>query len=305
MKQRFREDTTGTLRASPQEGPPITAATIELFKPDGSVLQASDTATLPTVSTSTGAAAGEPVGEKSINVSSTTGIVPGGKYWLGTVGEDSLQQVVATKVVSPTVFEIAEGLTHRLEEGDSVLGSELTYTLTTTHTADRDENYRAVWTYTVGTQTYTASQLFDVVAWVFALALGPTMLRRHIPDSVRRQAPGVTLQDAVLESEAKIMRELRRNQFRPDRVRDMDQFTWLGVLGVKEQYQERQSMIDPDILPTLEDTRSQWRMEFDRIMASGLSWYDQDEDLSVDSTGDSLSEIGEEGTVRALYAVLG
>lgn len=40
---------------------------------------------------------------------------------------------------------------------------ELTYTLTTAHTATRDENYVAEWSYVVSTVTYKETTLFDVV----------------------------------------------------------------------------------------------------------------------------------------------
>jgi hypothetical protein len=39
----------------------------------------------------------------------------------------------------------------------------MTYSLTATHTADNDVNYKAVWTYVVSGTTYYQTQLFDVV----------------------------------------------------------------------------------------------------------------------------------------------
>lgn len=40
---------------------------------------------------------------------------------------------------------------------------EMTYSLTTTHTATRDLNYKALWSYVVSGTTYQETQLFDVV----------------------------------------------------------------------------------------------------------------------------------------------
>lgn len=40
---------------------------------------------------------------------------------------------------------------------------EMTYALTTDHTADADLNYKAVWEYVVNGETYYESQLFDIV----------------------------------------------------------------------------------------------------------------------------------------------
>lgn len=303
MKQRFRQSTAATLRASPQEGPPITSATVEIFEPGGGTLQASTAAVIPTVATAINNASGYSVGTKTLILDDTTGIAADGLYWVGTVGTDSVHQVNVRTIDSATQVQLAEGLSNPVDDDEEFLGSELTYTLTTTHTATLDSNYRVVWTYTVGTQTYIATQLFDVVAQPFALALGPAMLRRYLPDAVRRQAPGLSLQELIRESEAKIIRELRRRDIKPDRVRDMDQFTYLGVLGAREIWQNRQLAVDPDILPSLEKTEEQWNMEFSRIMAAGLSWYDADESLTVGTASD-LGEESEEGVQRAKYAVL-
>lgn len=59
-------------------------------------------------------------------------------------GGESLQVSVAVTAINPTT-------------------GELTYTLTTTHTAELDENYIAEWSYTVATVAYQETTLFDVV----------------------------------------------------------------------------------------------------------------------------------------------
>lgn len=53
---------------------------------------------------------------------------------------------------------------------DSTTG-EMTYSLTTTHTADHDLNYKAVWEYVYNGTTYYETQLFDVVKSILAIPI--------------------------------------------------------------------------------------------------------------------------------------
>jgi len=48
---------------------------------------------------------------------------------------------------------------------------EMTYSLTTTHTANHDLNYKAVWKYTVNSVDYYETQLFDVVKSILSIPL--------------------------------------------------------------------------------------------------------------------------------------
>lgn len=47
----------------------------------------------------------------------------------------------------------------------------MTYSLTTTHTADHDLNYKAVWKYTVSSVDYYETQLFDVVKSILSIPI--------------------------------------------------------------------------------------------------------------------------------------
>lgn len=102
MKQQFLYEKTGTIRLSVYESNrPIipSAATVTLYKPGGSELQA----------------------EASASVDATTG--------------------------------------------------EMTYSITTTHTATNDLNYKAVWKYTVSGNNYYETQLFDVVKSILSIPI--------------------------------------------------------------------------------------------------------------------------------------
>lgn len=62
---------------------------------------------------------------------------------------------------------------------------EMTYSLTTTHTAAHDLNYKAVWEYIVGGQTYYETQLFDVVKSILSIPITDDDLYDEL-ESLRR-----------------------------------------------------------------------------------------------------------------------
>ena len=62
---------------------------------------------------------------------------------------------------------------------------EMTYSLTTTHTADKDLDYRATWSYVIGGVTYTEEQLFDVVLSRLSIPITDGDLFAEL-DSLRR-----------------------------------------------------------------------------------------------------------------------
>lgn len=53
---------------------------------------------------------------------------------------------------------------------DSITG-EMTYSITATHTASEDLNYKAVWEYIISGTTYYQTQLFDVVKSILAIPI--------------------------------------------------------------------------------------------------------------------------------------
>jgi len=58
---------------------------------------------------------------------------------------------------------------------------EISYDLTTTHTATHDLNYKATWSYTVGGVVYYQVQLFDVVKSILAISIVDQDLFNELP----------------------------------------------------------------------------------------------------------------------------
>lgn len=58
---------------------------------------------------------------------------------------------------------------------------EMTYSLTTTHTANLGLNYKATWEYVVSGVTYYKTQLFDVVMSILFISITDDDLYKHLP----------------------------------------------------------------------------------------------------------------------------
>jgi len=63
---------------------------------------------------------------------------------------------------------------------------QMTYSLTATHTADHDLNYKAVWEYVYGGTTYYETQLFDVVKCILSIPITDDDLYDEM-ESLRKQ----------------------------------------------------------------------------------------------------------------------
>lgn len=294
--QVFRQSTAGTLRFRPREGPP-TSPTLGIWTPGNSALVAAGTAATVAVSTTINAGASE--GARTLSVASGTGIVAGGWYILGDVGSDRLEWVRVRKLAG-TALTLVDTLEYDHDSGESFKSAEITYSLTTTHTAALDRNYRVEWTWTVGSDTHYATDTFDVVKRPFRLTLTPADLYARIPPSLLKSTAAVwELNDLIDAAEVDIRNALEDAGKVPDRVRTPSEFTRLGILGVARILLDHKLMIDASAEAQFEAINSQWAQEWGRIMSSGISWYDDDESLSVGEE-DEIQERSHEERVQTV-----
>lgn len=294
-KQQFREDAIAVIRHYPIEGPPETSATIELWTPGAAALQASAGATLGGQRT-IDATGGLPVGSSQITLDAGSGDpLVGEPWWLGVAGSDALEQVLVRDWTSGTLLvEFTEPTQYAHADGEAFADAKLTYALTTTHTADLDENYRAEWGYTVGGVGYVATTVFDIVARVFKLTLKPSDLLDDLPTALRHSVrSSLGAQGLISRAQDKIERDLRRGHVKPQWIRDPDQFTELGVLAVQRLLYGR-NLLDPNYRAAYDVADAEYNLEFGRIMASRLSWIDRNEDLATGGSSGSDTVSGEE-----------
>ncbi len=102
-----------------------------------------------------------------------------------TVYENNRPIVPTTAKV--TLYTPSGGVLQAQADGsvDATTG-EMTYSLTTIHTADNKTNYKAVWEYVYNTVTYYETQLFDVVNSILSIPITDDDLYREL-DTLRSQ----------------------------------------------------------------------------------------------------------------------
>jgi hypothetical protein len=276
MSPRFRTDTAGTLTFYPPENAPSSAATVALYYSGGGALQAAASATCDATSTTIATAAARSA--QSVVVALATGIVAGKKY---VIAEGGRTQVVTVRSLASTTLYLEDRLAFALTTSATFKGFSLAYSLTSTHTADIDRNYRAHWAYTISGTAYQAEQLFDVVAVDQAY---PTtwsdVLARHgwIQEEVRTaDLDGATYLDTAWDL---VREKFRARQLHLDRVRDLDQVRAMHCAAVNWLLADERAMRDPAMLPLLEQAERRLTSASDDLF-SNLAFYDADDDLNA------------------------
>jgi len=279
LRQRFREDTTGTLEFYPPEEAVPSAASVTLYRPDGSTeVQASDSGTVASASTTLSASASK--GDRSVALTSATGTAAGQRFLLQ---EDGRTYQAETRSISGTTAYLVGALPFDVTSSATWKGWRCTYDLTADHTADRDANYQAHWDITIGGVHLYHVEPFDVVS---ALEWYPTRLA----DVLARYPRVAWLLDSHDLDGYEALRTTWEHMLIPslsarglaiERVRDTKHLVPLHVAFVNEWLAEHAAMIDPNLLATFDMAR-QRRLEVEAAVTSDVPWYDSDDDLAAD-----------------------
>lgn len=302
MKRAFRQGDAPDWLLDTRHGPAtVTAPTVDLFTPGNSQIGATRTLSLPSVATTLATLVA--AGSSSVRVVSATGINAGDRLWLGTVGESDLE-MVRVRAVTNAIVDLSRPLVRGYASGQDVRGATLTLSLATSDTATLDRNYRADWTYEVGGAAKKVTLLWDVVKRPFQLAITPEQLQHRLPSYVREAlCSPFELEVAIAEAEADVKRELCKRRLDPHRVRDPDQLDQLGVLYVERLYWRGRTQ-SLDARESLRVVDTDIGVEWDSVMSAKLSWYDEDEDLAVD-TPEFLGDFDEESQTGPNYLRIG
>lgn len=133
----------------------------------------------------------------------------------GTIRLSVFDKNRAQVPTSATITLYKAGSTNVLQSSASVTidstTGEMTYSLTTTHTADRGVNFKAVWAYVISGTTYYETQLFDIVKSILSIPINDDDLYKELPSlrkaNVQRSgtatsAAASSLTDTVRSKEA-------------------------------------------------------------------------------------------------------
>ncbi len=224
MDLELLQNQTGLLEIFPSEL--VTSASVEVFKPDGSVLVSSASATIDTASTTlTGSTAGDP---NRIHLSDSSGFVVGRKYLITSQdGPTFLGQISSIDSSSDHVYlNVPPSFT--IQNGDTIKGSRVSASLASAKTATLDSFYRAEFTCTTATEVFKNTQIFDVVRTQFRIADSEDVKKTLVflfPSAASRYQAGMI--DEIAQRASKMVK---------DRVRSTGRYPYL--YGSPDMFQE-------------------------------------------------------------------
>jgi len=285
MNNQFKEDATETLVFYPKEQLASSAATVALYKPGGSVLQSAAAATVSAVSTTIAAAVEQ--GARLFTVASATGITKGRRY---LVQEGGRTWDVEVRDISGTTVYCYGSAPFALTTSATVKGWCLSYSLTATHTAERDNNYRALWTYTIGGTDYTANSYFDVVktdeyfttTLAYVLAAYDWLLSLIDDDDL----DGQELLRAAWRQW--VVPRLQSKGMEIHKIKDLDQLRPYHAACVNEHVAYNQAMRDVDKMEAHEMAKER-SAELLNLITPKVSWYDDNDDLLATDDEEKVS----------------
>ncbi len=275
----LREDATGTLEFYPPENDVPSSADVTLFYPDGSELKASASATIDSASTTLASNASK--GARSVSLTSATGTSASRRYLLQESGYDSICEV---RRISGTTAYLVGQLPRAYTTSATWKGWRLSLSVDSAYTAERDDNYRAQWVYTIGSDTYTRESIYSVVSagyyfnttWGDVLAIHPRLtdlLEDHDQD-------GYEIMRTAWNQ--RIIPALRARELRIERIRDYDALIPLHVAWINEIMMLENAQHDIDKREAFE-LATMNREAIQQAIMSDLNWYDSDDDLSAES----------------------
>jgi len=284
---RFRQDTTGTLEFYPPEKAVPSSATVTLRHPGGSELQASASATIDSVATTLAAAASR--GDRLVSVASATGITRGDRYLVATDGDAAVLRVAR---VDGTDIYLSTPLEFDLDSGSAFSGYKLSYSLTTTHTDTRADNYVAAWAYTADGEARYREQTWDVIdetGWYPTTMNDVVEEYDNLPDVLKpHQFDG----DMLLRNawDKHVVPMLRAAHIDDARIKNKERLIPLHCALVNWVVLKSRAYVSSDVRGDEADRAyADVEMQHSRLMAD-LGWYDDDSDGQVDET--------ETGTIR-------
>ena len=278
-RQRFREDTAGTLEFYNPLLEVPTSATVTLYKPSGEELQAAAAATVDSVDTTVSGAVSR--GATSFAVASAASMAEGRRYLVESGGDRWPIQV--QRLASTTVYPLGK-VPFAIADGSTFKGWRLSYSLTTTHTADKDRSYRALWTVVIAGATHYWDDLFDVVA---AVDYYPTALddltRRYRWIGDRLPAHDEDGEELLETAWNGVKALLWGKELDPSRVKDKAALVDLHVEVARRNLLRQIADVDNDKASALERAEEDLLAQMSLTLASRLTWYDEDEDLAASS----------------------
>jgi len=161
IRQELQIDAGGTIRLDVPEPYRPSVATVALFKPDGSVLQAAASATIDACNTTI--VGTEAAGSTALVLTDNTDCVVGRTYVARNADGQHEWMRVPRVDSGGAIVDLVEETEYAYAASDAFLGNRLTYAVSASLADALYDGCRAYWEYTVNGDDKTVGDLFDVV----------------------------------------------------------------------------------------------------------------------------------------------
>jgi hypothetical protein len=163
MNAQLAEDIGGSLLFDPSQPGLPSAASVTLYKSDGtSEVAASQSATIDTVNTTVAVVAS--AGALTMQVASAASFDVGRRYYVAsaTKGYGEWFRVMQADTATD-IITMAAPLDKAYAVSDAVTGNRLTVSVSAANAATRDRSYQTAWIYTIAGQQYRTHTMWDVI----------------------------------------------------------------------------------------------------------------------------------------------
>ena len=262
------------------------SATVTFFKPDGSELVASASATLDSTSATINAQLSS--SPESVTVSSVVDFVAGRPYLIESVGGQKSVLFLSSvdTANSRLIFDQAPPFT--ITNGDTVSGARISATLASSATSKRDLYYRADFTITPSSgDVYTRQVMFHICRTQFEDPVTADEVKRvlsfQFPSAADYYQPGQLVEIAQRASNM-VIRQIEASGRMPHLLSTPDAFKDAGLLAL------RLCLADDNLIPQsgttemvdyVDSIRKQMLDSVNTAIKAG-QWYDDNDDGKVD-----------------------
>jgi len=270
------------------EGRPTSKPTVGIKNESGGVVSAAAATNVTQDSVNTTVATSAAVGDRTLTLTSGTGVVVGASYLVvSTKGER--EWVIARSYLS-NVVTLDEPLEYAHLSGSTFASCDWYYTLQTADVASLAERMQATTSYVVGGLTYTQRVLFDVVLHTLPNPLTAAAIKAASPDLGLAEWAEQLGSDYDRQRTAAwdaVCLALRQNGRRPALVVDVEDLKVWALAELALQLQRAGVRVRRDLDPAdaIEDLKENRTRERDAALGA-LSWYDETEDESAASDGE-------------------
>lgn len=279
MRAELVEDVGGDLVfESPEWGWPSLPATVALFEPDGTVLQAAANVTIDPVNALLDGPSA--VGDLTLQLDDATDVEIGRTFMI--LHTDKQERVVVRDVdMSADIVTLREPVQYAYAGtgGDRFNAPRMAYTVSAALAATRQRGYEARWLWTIDGVTYTAITLFDVVRQKWPTVILPAdafkkYVSSDLSNDVMQQVgwAGDSFAEVISVATERVRWDLKQRGAFPDLFRSFEAFPPVVAEAVLLKWSERGF------------TPRSWEGDAEGWYQHQLALYEQALDLAVDVT---------------------